>query len=154
MTGKQLAKLIAEFVQVLNSLEIPSVSSMLEVFNRDLSSRALKAYRQRLEGAEVPLDEEEIKGIEEEARREAIKAFKRQAIGGRKKADQQLAELMAEMDKELAVKEVVNKAASGDVCDREELQCEMELDETQAMVLPSFRVFNATFERCAADFKR
>lgn len=38
-SGRQLAALLQQLVQALNSQEIPNVASMLEVFNRDLVTR-------------------------------------------------------------------------------------------------------------------
>ena len=70
LTGAQLAKHIKEFTEVLNNLEIPSVSSMVEVFNHDLSAKALKSYRSRMEWVKVPCDDEDLEKKEKEATQE------------------------------------------------------------------------------------
>lgn len=58
LTGKTLARLLQSLVTALNAKDIPTGAGLIESFNREIVSKALQMYQQKLDdGVKLPADE-------------------------------------------------------------------------------------------------
>lgn len=64
LTGKALANLLQTLVAALNAKEIPTGAGLIESFNREIVTKALELYQQKLDGAvELPVDEHVLEQV-------------------------------------------------------------------------------------------
>ncbi|GFR45921.1 hypothetical protein Agub_g7379, partial [Astrephomene gubernaculifera] len=153
MRGPELAGLVARMVAALNEQEIPTATSLLAAFNRDVLSRCAANYSAALAAVPLPAEEEQLAAAEVEARGAALEMLGALQIGRQRGVDTR-SDLLRELDRCYQVRRTENSAASSAACSEAENACEEELDALQTMRLPSLRKFESAHARCEAAFRR
>ncbi|GIL50375.1 hypothetical protein Vafri_6610 [Volvox africanus] len=151
LTGPQLASLISRMVEALNEQEIPTATSLLAAFNRDVLTRCAANYTAALADIRLPVEEYQLEAVELEARGAALEMLKALQIG-RQGAIDTRTELVKELERAYQVRRTENLAASNALCSELENKCEAELDELQNMRLPSLRKFESSYQHCEKVF--
>ncbi|GLI66294.1 hypothetical protein VaNZ11_010056, partial [Volvox africanus] len=151
LTGPQLASLISRMVEALNEQEIPTATSLLAAFNRDVLTRCAANYTAALAAVRLPIEEDQLEAVELEARGAALEMLKVLQIG-RQGAIDTRTELVKELERAYQVRRMENLAASNALCSELENKCEAELDELQNMRLPSLRKFDSSYQHCEKVF--
>lgn len=73
--------LVTQILEALNKGEIPSTSSLVEVFNKAILERCLKLYREEMDQLQLPLSETMLLQAHHQSREQAMKVFDEQHFG-------------------------------------------------------------------------
>nr|CAB3497867.1 unnamed protein product [Digitaria exilis] len=114
LNGRDFVSFLQQILEALNKGEIPSTGSLVEIFNKAILERCLKAYRDKMDGLGLPVTVEKLQQVHEMANDEARVIFDKQHFG-KHHAAQSLLKLEDEIKKMLAksralfIKEYNNK---------------------------------------------
>lgn len=152
MSGPALAGLVSRMVAALNEQEIPTATSLVAAFNRDLLSRCVANYTAAMGALVLPVEEEQLEREDITAKAIAVEMLKSMQLGRQKGVDVK-ADLVRDLERAYQVRRTENLAASNELCSQLENTCEELLDAMQAMSVPSLRKFEAAYERCQHTFE-
>nr|CAB3492878.1 unnamed protein product [Digitaria exilis] len=114
LNGRDFVSFLQQILEALNKGEIPSTGSLVEIFNKAILERCLKAYRDKMDGLGLPVTVEKLQQVHEMANDEARVIFDKQHFG-KHHAAQSVLKLEDEIKKMLAksralfIKEYNNK---------------------------------------------
>ncbi|MEW5300408.1 MAG: hypothetical protein WDW36_003340 [Sanguina aurantia] len=139
VTGPQLAALLQQTVEALNTQEIPNVGLLIEAFNADLTQRAVQrrmeafgadltqravqGFIAALAALELPVTEEALAEGAAQAKEAALQLFGGASLG-RKRGSHSKPSLLAQLEREVDVRATQNAAASTKLCAALEVKCE------------------------------
>ncbi|KAH0465664.1 hypothetical protein IEQ34_005767 [Dendrobium chrysotoxum] len=79
--GEEFTSFLEQILEALNKGEIPSASSLVEVFNKAILDRCLKLYNQQMDRFHLPLPEEKLQQANNDSKVEARKLFDEHHFG-------------------------------------------------------------------------
>ncbi|KAF5727039.1 guanylate-binding protein 4 isoform X1 [Tripterygium wilfordii] len=153
INGKEFVAFLEQILEALNKGEIPTMGSIVEVFNKGILDQCLKLYSERMTRLGFPLPEQSLQDIHGRSREGAMKMFDEQHFGHShvKKSVMQLDE---EIDKVYKNVILANEYTSSKLCEALYTGCEDKMDHLQVLRLPSMAKFNAGFLHCNQSFER
>ncbi|XP_043692711.1 guanylate-binding protein 4-like [Telopea speciosissima] len=152
LNGKEFVSFLEQILEALNKGEIPSTGSLVEVFNKGILERCLKLYSQRMGEVGLPQSEQSLQQANHAAREEAMKVFEEQHFG-RHHAKKSVAKLDEEIQEAYKNFILANEYQSSKLCEALYTKCEDQMDQLQALRLPSMAKFNAGFLQCNQSFE-
>ncbi|EFJ48035.1 hypothetical protein VOLCADRAFT_60759, partial [Volvox carteri f. nagariensis] len=151
LNGPQLASLVSRMVEALNQQEIPTATSLLAAFNREVLSRCVANYSGALAALTLPLGEDDVEAVEMGARGAALEV----CINRHNAVPKQNTLTPRALGRSIPlfqIRRTENLAASNAICSELENRCEEELDHMQNMRLPSLRKFESSYRHCEMTF--
>ncbi|CAL4919588.1 unnamed protein product [Urochloa decumbens] len=153
LSGKDFVSFLQQILEALNKGEIPSTGSLVEIFNKAILDRCLKAYREKMDGLGLPVPVDKLQQVHEMANAEARLIFDKQHFG-KHHAAQSVLKLEDEIKKVYRNFLLANEYQSSKLCEARFSECEDKMDHLQVLKLPSMAKFNAGFTHCNQSFIR
>ncbi|KAF8659455.1 hypothetical protein HU200_058486 [Digitaria exilis] len=153
LNGRDFVSFLQQILEALNKGEIPSTGSLVEIFNKAILERCLKAYRDKMDGLGLPVTVEKLQQVHEMANDEARVIFDKQHFG-KHHAAQSVLKLEDEIKKVYRNFLLANEYQSSKLCEARFSECEDKMDHLQVLKLPSMAKFNAGFTHCNRSFVR
>ena len=148
LDGPSFADFAEKTGQALNERELPSVASVIDVFNQQLVEACLKRYISGINAAgALPQPESKLLQLHAAAQRDSLQHFAEQQFGS---GGDDL--LKTEIQKARSQQTESNKFASLEACDGVYNACDEQVQKTSDEYLLSRLKFEATFQRCNASF--
>ncbi|CAD6214977.1 unnamed protein product [Miscanthus lutarioriparius] len=151
LNGKDFVSFLQQILEALNTGEIPSTGSLVEIFNKAILDRCLKVYREKMDGLGLPVPVDELQKLHEMANGEARILFDKQHFG-KHHAAQSALKLEDEIKKVYRNFLLANEYQSSKLCEARFSECEDKMDHLQVLKLPSMAKFNAGFTHCNQSF--
>ncbi|PSS14587.1 Guanylate-binding protein like, partial [Actinidia chinensis var. chinensis] len=152
LNGKEFVSFLEQILEALNKGEIPSMGSLVEVFNKGTLERCLKLYGDRMDKLSLPLSEQSLQRNHEGYREETMKLFDEQHFG-RHHAKRLVEKLDEQIEKVYKNYVMANEYQSSKLCEALYTKCEDKMDRLQVLRLPSMAKFNAGFLQCNQSFE-
>ncbi|CAL4927819.1 unnamed protein product [Urochloa decumbens] len=153
LSGKDFVSFLQQILEALNKGEIPSTGSLVEIFNKAILDRCLKAYREKMDGLGLPVPVDKLQQVHEMVNAEARLIFDKQHFG-KHHAAQSVLKLEDEIKKVYRNFLLANEYQSSKLCEARFSECEDKMDHLQVLKLPSMAKFNAGFTHCNQSFIR
>ena len=148
LDGASFADFAEKTGQALNERELPSVASVIDIFNQQLVKTCLERYIDGINAAgALPQPDGKLLQLHEAAWQDALGHFAQQQFGS---GGDEL--LKAELVKAQSHQAEANKFASLKACDGVYSTCDEEVQKTSDEYLLSRLKFEATFQHCNASF--
>jgi len=81
LNGTEFVSFLGQILEALNKVEIPSMGSLVEVFNKAIVERCLKLYNERMGRAGLPVSMDKLQQFHELAKDAARCLFDKQHFG-------------------------------------------------------------------------
>uniref|UniRef100_A0A0D9W051 GB1/RHD3-type G domain-containing protein n=1 Tax=Leersia perrieri TaxID=77586 RepID=A0A0D9W051_9ORYZ len=153
LNGKEFVSFLQQILDALNKGEIPSTGSLVEIFNKAILDRCLKAYMKKMDGLGLPVSVDRLQQVHEMANDQARMLFDKQHFG-KHHAAQSILKLDDEIKKVYRNFLLANEYQSSKLCEARFSECEDKMDHLQVLKLPSMAKFNAGFVHCNRSFVR
>ncbi|KAJ8513040.1 hypothetical protein OPV22_003474 [Ensete ventricosum] len=153
LNGKEFVAFLEQTLDALNEGEIPSIGSIVEVFNKEILERCLKLYSKEMSSLQLPVPGDKLLLAHEVSKAKANNLFDQQYFG-RRSAKQSLLNFNNEIQKVYDTHVTENKYLSIKLCEASWSKCEDRMDGLLATGFPSMRKFNASFDQCNERFER
>ncbi|NP_001346542.1 uncharacterized protein LOC100272397 precursor [Zea mays] len=151
LNGKDFVSFLQQILEALNKGEIPSTGSLVEIFNKAILDRCLKAYREKMDGLGLPVPVDKLQKLHEMANGDARILFDKQHFG-KHHAAQSALKLEDDIKKVYRNLLLANEYQSSKLCEARFSECEDKMDHLQVLKLPSMAKFNAGFTHCNQSF--
>ncbi|PWZ54378.1 hypothetical protein Zm00014a_029691 [Zea mays] len=151
LNGKDFVSFLQQILEALNKGEIPSTGSLVEIFNKAILDRCLKAYREKMDGLGLPVPVDKLQKLHEMANGDARILFDKQHFG-KHHAAQSALKLEDDIKKVYRNLLLANEYQSAKLCEARFSECEDKMDHLQVLKLPSMAKFNAGFTHCNQSF--
>jgi len=100
LNGTEFVSFLGQILEALNKVEIPSMGSLVEVFNKAIVERCLKLYNERMGRAGLPVSMDKLQQFHELAKDAARCLFDKQHFG-KHHAAQSISKIDEEIKKKL-----------------------------------------------------
>ncbi|KAJ8513041.1 hypothetical protein OPV22_003475 [Ensete ventricosum] len=153
LNGKEFIAFLKQTLDALNKGEIPSIGSVVEIFNKAILERCLKLYSQGMSKLQLPVTENKLQLAHEVSKAEAQRLLDQQLFG-RRNAKEYLLKFNDEIKKVYENHIIANKYQSSKQCEASWSACEDRMDRLLVTRFPSMTMFNASFNQCNQNFER
>ncbi|GBG71009.1 hypothetical protein CBR_g8307 [Chara braunii] len=152
LNGKEFVALLKQTIEALNTGDIPTVGSIMDVFNREIVDRCADMYSKWMEGVRLPvldsrLEEEHNRALEVVRRKFEAERF------GRKSGERAQSTLDSTISTIYSHIRETNLHKSSRQCEQLYMTCEDAIDSLQNMRLPSTGKFDDEFGKCNRTYQ-
>jgi len=123
LNGTEFVSFLGQILEALNKVEIPSMGSLVEVFNKAIVERCLKLYNERMGRAGLPVSMDKLQQFHELAKDAARCLFDKQHFG-KHHAAQSISKIDEEIKKVFRNFGQANEYQSSKLCEARFSECE------------------------------